>query len=237
MSIDAGGFKYFTGRGGVVSPDDPIDTIRAVADAYDIGWLVLERGATVEALRPVLDGRRTAGMDRTAAVHGPVERRRRPGPRPLPRLHRCRRWPVRVRPVTRREAWLTAAAIFGDRPRRPRPRRLADRLPEARGHGLLRRRRAEPARGARARVGRPLELRHAAARLPAPRLRGLAATSDVARRDPDGRPGAHLRGCPGRVGRHRFARPGPRLAPRRGRRGRARASDRPGRGPSRSARA
>lgn len=55
MSIDAGGFKYFTGRGGVVSPDDPIDTIRDVADAYDIHWLILERGATVEALRPVLD--------------------------------------------------------------------------------------------------------------------------------------------------------------------------------------
>ncbi len=56
MSIDAGGFKYFTGRGGVVSPDDPIDTIREVADAYDIRWLVLERNGTVEALKPVLDG-------------------------------------------------------------------------------------------------------------------------------------------------------------------------------------
>ena len=55
MSIDAGGFKYFTGRGGVVSPDDPIDTIRDVADAYGIHWLILERGATVEALRPVLE--------------------------------------------------------------------------------------------------------------------------------------------------------------------------------------
>ncbi|MEO8437877.1 MAG: glycosyltransferase family 39 protein [Chloroflexota bacterium] len=56
MTIDAGGFKYFTGRGGVVSPDDPIETIRAVADAYDIGWLVLERDGVVAALKPVLDG-------------------------------------------------------------------------------------------------------------------------------------------------------------------------------------
>ena len=54
MSIDAGGFKYFTGRGGVVSPDDPIDTIHDVAAAYDIHWLILERDKVVEALEPVL---------------------------------------------------------------------------------------------------------------------------------------------------------------------------------------
>ena len=59
MTIDAGGFKYFTGHGGVVSPDDPIDTIRAVAQAYQIRWLVLERSAVVDALEPVLlDDRR-----------------------------------------------------------------------------------------------------------------------------------------------------------------------------------
>ena len=55
MTIDAAGFKYLTGRGGVVSPDDPIDTIRAVAEAYDIDWLVLERTCVVEALKPVLE--------------------------------------------------------------------------------------------------------------------------------------------------------------------------------------
>ncbi len=54
MTIDAGGFKYWTGRGGVVSPDDPLDRIEAVARGYDIRWLVLERRAIVEALRPVL---------------------------------------------------------------------------------------------------------------------------------------------------------------------------------------
>jgi hypothetical protein len=56
MSIDAGGFKYFTGRPGVVSPDDPIDAIRAVAQGYAIRWLVLERSAVVGALQPILAG-------------------------------------------------------------------------------------------------------------------------------------------------------------------------------------
>jgi hypothetical protein len=54
MSVDAGGSKYFTGRPGVVTPDDPIETIRDVAAAYDIRWLVLERDGVVEALGPVL---------------------------------------------------------------------------------------------------------------------------------------------------------------------------------------
>ena len=70
MSTDAGGFKYFTGRGGVVSPDDPIDTIRDVADAYDIRWLILERDGTVEALKPVLDGAARADLDRAPVLHG-----------------------------------------------------------------------------------------------------------------------------------------------------------------------
>ena len=56
MTIDAGGFKYFSGRPGVVSPDDPIDTIADVARAYDIRWLVLERTGVVAALEPVLAG-------------------------------------------------------------------------------------------------------------------------------------------------------------------------------------
>jgi 4-amino-4-deoxy-L-arabinose transferase-like glycosyltransferase len=59
MTIDAAGYKYFTGRPGVVSPDDPIDTIRAVAAGYGIRWMVIERAGTVEALYPVLaDDRR-----------------------------------------------------------------------------------------------------------------------------------------------------------------------------------
>ncbi|HJP88682.1 MAG TPA: glycosyltransferase family 39 protein [Candidatus Limnocylindrales bacterium] len=54
MSIDAGGIKYWTGHPGVVSPDDSIETIEAVARAYDIRWLVLERGDAARALAPVL---------------------------------------------------------------------------------------------------------------------------------------------------------------------------------------
>jgi hypothetical protein len=56
MSLDAAGFRYFTGRGGVVSPNDPIETIEQVADAYRIEWLILERDDIVPALAPVLLG-------------------------------------------------------------------------------------------------------------------------------------------------------------------------------------
>lgn len=56
MTIDAGGFKYFTGRPGVVLPDDPIEVVHQVAVGYDIRWLVLERDGIVEALAPVLRG-------------------------------------------------------------------------------------------------------------------------------------------------------------------------------------
>jgi hypothetical protein len=54
MSIDAAGFKYFTGRPGVTAPDDPIETIREVAQRYDIRWLVLERSGLVDAFKPII---------------------------------------------------------------------------------------------------------------------------------------------------------------------------------------
>jgi Dolichyl-phosphate-mannose-protein mannosyltransferase len=56
MSIDAAGTKYWTGHGGVVLVNDPAATIEAVARAYDIRWLVLDRDDSVESLAPVLDG-------------------------------------------------------------------------------------------------------------------------------------------------------------------------------------
>jgi hypothetical protein len=56
LTIDAAGFKYFTGRGGVVTPDDPIDSIESVARAYGTRWLVLERDDLARALVPVLRG-------------------------------------------------------------------------------------------------------------------------------------------------------------------------------------
>ena len=67
MSTDAGGIKYWTGRPGVVIPDDPLDTIHAVAEGYDIRWMLLERGAAVEATQPIL-----AGGSRPSWIGAPV---------------------------------------------------------------------------------------------------------------------------------------------------------------------
>ena len=52
MSIDASGTRYWTGHGGVVLVNDPLDTIHDVATAYDIRWLVLDRGDAVPAVAP-----------------------------------------------------------------------------------------------------------------------------------------------------------------------------------------
>ena len=56
MSLDTGAIKYWTGHPGVVTPNDPIATIEAVARAYDIRWLFVERANAVPALGPILDG-------------------------------------------------------------------------------------------------------------------------------------------------------------------------------------
>jgi Dolichyl-phosphate-mannose-protein mannosyltransferase len=56
FSIDAAGMKYWTGRGGIVTPDDPIETIEEVARAYHPTWLVVERDDAATALGPVLAG-------------------------------------------------------------------------------------------------------------------------------------------------------------------------------------
>ena len=61
MSIDAAGLKYASGHGGVVSPNDPLDTIHDVALAYRTEWLVLERDSIVSALAPVLQARERPG--------------------------------------------------------------------------------------------------------------------------------------------------------------------------------
>ena len=53
--------RYWTGRGGVVLVNDPVATIGEVADAYDIDWLVLDRGA-VDTTTPILDGDRPAWL-------------------------------------------------------------------------------------------------------------------------------------------------------------------------------
>ncbi len=56
MSIDASGMKYWSGRGGVVLVNDPLETIGDVARAYDIRWLVADADEGVGAIAPVLDG-------------------------------------------------------------------------------------------------------------------------------------------------------------------------------------
>ena len=56
MSIDASGTKYWSGRGGVVLVNDPMETIEQVARAYDIRWVVLDREDGVDAIAPILDG-------------------------------------------------------------------------------------------------------------------------------------------------------------------------------------
>jgi hypothetical protein len=56
MSGDTSGFKYFTGRGGVVTVSDPVPVIGQVARAYGIRWLILERSHIVDTLGDVLKG-------------------------------------------------------------------------------------------------------------------------------------------------------------------------------------
>jgi hypothetical protein len=61
MSIDASGTKYWSGRGGVVLVNDPLDTVEQVARAYDIRWLVLEKADGVPVTAQILlDGDRPA---------------------------------------------------------------------------------------------------------------------------------------------------------------------------------
>ena len=73
MSIDAAATRYWTGRGGVVLVNDPIATIAEVAAAYDIDWLVLQRGA-VTTTTPILDGDRPAWVGEPILEQGdPVD--------------------------------------------------------------------------------------------------------------------------------------------------------------------
>jgi hypothetical protein len=57
MSPDSGAYRYFAGRAGIVTPDDPLPVVEQALRAYDIRWLVLERDHVTEALAPVLTGR------------------------------------------------------------------------------------------------------------------------------------------------------------------------------------
>ena len=70
MSIDAAGYRYWTGHPGVVLVNDPLDTVEAVARAYAIRWLVLERADTVPAVTEIL-----LHGDRPAWVGPPIAAR------------------------------------------------------------------------------------------------------------------------------------------------------------------
>jgi hypothetical protein len=54
MSIDASGYRYWSGRGGVVLVNDPLETVAQVADAYDVRWLILEADDSVPAATSIL---------------------------------------------------------------------------------------------------------------------------------------------------------------------------------------
>jgi hypothetical protein len=56
MSIDSSGFKYLTGRGGVVTTNDSLDVEEQIAKAYDIRWLILERSDIATSFEPILKG-------------------------------------------------------------------------------------------------------------------------------------------------------------------------------------
>lgn len=56
MTIDASGFKYFTGRGGVVTTNDPLATELQIASAYQVSWLILERDEIATSMAPILEG-------------------------------------------------------------------------------------------------------------------------------------------------------------------------------------
>jgi len=55
LSADPGGFKYFSGHGGVVTPNDSLAVIREVAADYGARWLVVERAHIVTPLAPILE--------------------------------------------------------------------------------------------------------------------------------------------------------------------------------------
>ena len=127
LSIDAAGFKYWTGRPGVVTPDDPIETIESVAPR-------LRHALARPRARRHRPGARAGPRRRPRPAWIGAAGLRRPGrrtaarrPRAVPGLPRptgdarCASLPLatRRRAVSRREAVLSAARRLRRRPRRP----------------------------------------------------------------------------------------------------------------------
>ena len=149
--------KYWSGRGGVVLVNDPLDTSTRSPRRTTSAGSSSTAANPSRSSRPILDGDRPAWVGRPSPssrpTAGPDPDRGRSGPGGLPGLHdppthaaRRPRDPARGRAVRARH--------LRRRARRPRRLRRPDRVPEARGHRLLRRRRAQPHRGSRPRLRR-----------------------------------------------------------------------------------
>lgn len=82
MSIDASGTLYWTGHGGVVLVNDPLETIEEVARAYEIRWLVLSRADTVASVAPILDGEPRPAWLGAPVASRPARRAADAGPLP-----------------------------------------------------------------------------------------------------------------------------------------------------------
>ena len=224
MSIDASGTQYWSGRGGVVLVNDPLDTIDDVARAYDIRWLVLDRGGF--GRRGRTDPRRRPAA-RLARAPDPDARARPPSWRSTrscrPRPRRPSRDPTRGDRCRRSGSSSSRSSSGSCSPRRSssrsprtRPTTSASRATSSRAAG------SSPTRCGATRRRRSSFPRAAfEVWLPLPTF--LAAI-------PMAILGRDLRRRPVVVGRARRARAGPRLAARRGRRRGARACRSGGRG-------
>jgi hypothetical protein len=73
MSADPGGIAYVSGRGGIVSPFDPLPVVEDALRGYGIRWLVLERAHIVPSLWPLFIGeQRPAWLSKPVASVGLV---------------------------------------------------------------------------------------------------------------------------------------------------------------------
>jgi hypothetical protein len=75
MSSDAGAYRYHGGWSGIVTPDDPLETVEEALRLYGVRWLAVEGAHTTSALRPVLEGSaRPAWLSAPLVVGPPLER-------------------------------------------------------------------------------------------------------------------------------------------------------------------
>lgn len=56
MSADPGAYRYLSGHGGIVTPNDPLPVVEGALRAYGVRWLALERSQIVGSLQPLFLG-------------------------------------------------------------------------------------------------------------------------------------------------------------------------------------